>query len=242
MRRSVGVLVSLGSSACGLVGEPRYWRELERVDAATIDVSTDKVESELGPPSDVVVTDIVVVEVGPECPPGTNQCRTGCVNLQNDPSNCGGCGVVCSSSGTSAARCVGGRCVAPCRPGSIDCDGQLANGCEVDPLSDRTNCGGCRRLCPSDQICVGGACASPGCPPTPFNMVCGGLCVDTRFDAAHCGECSAECLSAGGPLAVCFEGACGRCPLGTTLCTMSTNPAYGRCCNAPCGGSCVLRN
>ncbi|MDA8116086.1 MAG: hypothetical protein M0000_01655, partial [Actinomycetota bacterium] len=82
------------------------------------------------------------------------------------------CGLVatlvqCGSDQTCEATASGVACRAraPCddAPGTISCGTRC-----VDPLSSRTDCGGCGRACSETQQCVQGACAPiPGC-----NVVC----------------------------------------------------------------------
>ncbi|MAQ15475.1 MAG: hypothetical protein CMN30_11855 [Sandaracinus sp.] len=85
-------------------------------------------------------------------------------DLQNDPMNCGGCGIQCvfrNGSGT----CTGGSCViASCDAGFEDCDGDGTNGCEIDTSSNASNCGGCGNVCRNpDRICCTGSCQR-SCP------------------------------------------------------------------------------
>lgn len=65
---------------------------------------------------------------------------------------------------------VGCRSVAPapadggvdagsgCSRSTADCNGDAADGCEVDLESDRLHCGACEVVCASHQACVSGAC------------------------------------------------------------------------------------
>ena len=62
--------------------------------------------------------------VGGRCAEGYTQCGERCVNLLDDPQNCGACGVVCDPG-----PCVEGLC----RSGG---DGSLADGSEADGQSD----------------------------------------------------------------------------------------------------------
>jgi hypothetical protein len=47
----------------------------------------------------------------PNCvaPNGTT-CSGTCVDVNNDPNNCGGCGIACSGSQGAAGLCIGGKC------------------------------------------------------------------------------------------------------------------------------------
>lgn len=48
--------------------------------------------------------------------------------------------------------------IARCKDGYSDCDGQVANGCEVDINNDTEHCGGCNENCTPTEICVAGGC------------------------------------------------------------------------------------
>ncbi len=49
-----------------------------------------------------------------------------------------------------------------CNAGFADCNGVVANGCEVDTQDDPANCGGCGVQCSGGALCVMGACAAGG--------------------------------------------------------------------------------
>jgi hypothetical protein len=88
------------------------------------------------------------------CEPGEQLCGDGCVP-EDDPGNCGACGVVCSTSAGcsctgSPLQCQyhGGRaCVAECPAGALLC----AEECFTQP--DETHCGSCAAHCDSSADC-----------------------------------------------------------------------------------------
>jgi len=95
------------------------------------------------------------------CPAGTTDCNGVCVDTNSNVANCGGCGVVCTAP-NAVPGCVNGQCViTACFAGFANCDGNPANGCETNVLTDVRNCGGCGHVC----TCVMGApvCAQGVC-------------------------------------------------------------------------------
>ncbi len=93
-------------------------------------------------------------------------CASSCSDLKIDTANCGSCGRLCAVGETCANAICG---VATCTPSSLgggclyDAGTSLVGGtccgagC-VDTRNDRTNCGGCNRLCPGDAGRSSGAC------------------------------------------------------------------------------------
>ncbi|MHC4575347.1 MAG: hypothetical protein ACYS76_14660 [Planctomycetota bacterium] len=110
--------------------------------------------------TDCVDGNCVVVD----CEPGYDDCdgqpENGCeADLMNDPDNCGYCGNDCDYPNATAA-CQGGSClITGCDPGYADCDGVVANGCEVN-LNDG---GGTCSAAPS----MGQVYGDEGCTPGP---------------------------------------------------------------------------
>jgi len=106
------------------------------------------------------------------CTTGRACCGGGCVNLNNDPMNCGACGTRCTGANN---LCSGGLCVAACAAnvatcatGSFCCgtscchtgdlcceqEGPIAGGAPscVTPTKDQPTCPqGCAPLCVSDR-------------------------------------------------------------------------------------------
>ena len=104
------------------------------------------------------------------CVPGFGDCDkdpgNGCeVNLTNNPKHCGVCGQVCSGA-NGMASCSNQLCKVTCNANFGDCDGDPANGCEVNLLTDKNHCGNCVTNCnnvPANAMgssCGGGKCVA----------------------------------------------------------------------------------
>ena len=183
-----------------------------------------------------------------ECSGGLADCNRlpadGCeTSTDDDPRNCGGCGVVCPSI-VGPARCVAGSCVAPCVAGrTADCDGDPRNGCETE-LGTATDCSTCGEVCPAPAPGLSSTCNRGGSGVTPF---CDVRCTTDRadcnddlsdgceasvsFDACGCpGDTVRNCAGAAGP------GSDGRCVAraGSAECIVETCPS-----GEPCGEACV---
>jgi hypothetical protein len=94
------------------------------------------------------------------CSAGQVSCNGTCVDTNTDVNNCGACGQACSSVSHATAGCFNGFCgVAFCAPSYYDCDGDPADGCEINVDADVNNCGACGRACGAGQACVNGFCS-----------------------------------------------------------------------------------
>ena len=135
------------------------------------------------------------------------------------PASAVACGFTNSVTTCASAACRLLSCVTP----FLDCDRTDANGCEVDPRSNRLNCGGCGYNCvgaAGSVFCNGGVCA--GCP-AGFGDCDGnaanGCEVNLGTSNANCGACGRTCAPSNGSGA-CVAGACT-----VTAC----NAGYGDC-------------
>jgi hypothetical protein len=101
--------------------------------------------------------------------------------------------------------CAASSCnIVMCSPGFNDCDRMASTGCESNPLTDAQNCGTCGTVCPTGQVCTGGACMCPtGTSPCP------GGCLNLQGDPLNCGTCGTTCPTG----QACVMGACTATPL-----------------------------
>ncbi|MFO0725635.1 MAG: choice-of-anchor D domain-containing protein [Myxococcota bacterium] len=172
-------------------------------------------------------------------------------NLDNDGQNCGRCGTICSAQ-NGAASCVNRACVvASCNPNFDDCNGQYADGCEVDLRSTLNHCGTCSRACSAQNgtaSCNNGNCAIAGCNTGFFDCnstYADGCEANLVSDINTCGSCSTQCSVQNGG-AVCNNR---RCEVASCVapwrdcntsyvdgCETNTDSSIAHCggCNQPC--------
>jgi hypothetical protein len=112
-----------------------------------------------------------------------SSCTDGATNGEETDVDCGGTlcaactlGKACGVPGDCDTNvCEGGTCACPAGKG--DCDGEFANGCEVDFASSAANCGQCGNACGSGLECTASACVRPlGCDaasPETIEMIAG---------------------------------------------------------------------
>jgi hypothetical protein len=154
-----------------------------------------------------------------------NGCET---NTFTSPAHCGGCGMACAERPNAAARCAAGRCEYDCAPGFADCDGNAANGCEANLMSDTMRCGACGVACGlpnATPACVMGRCAVAACVGDYADCdgnATNGCEVDTRASTAHCGGCGMACPRRTNAFPGCLDGNCvSSCLTGFSDCDAS---------------------
>lgn len=80
---------------------------------------------------------------------GIAKCGNDCVDLNNDPDNCGGCGFKCLET----AVCSQLKCSYGCSSGETNCDRHC-----VSLQDDARHCGTCGNACADGQYCAAGMC------------------------------------------------------------------------------------
>jgi len=176
-----------------------------------------------------------------DCIDGFGNCdgdtQNGCERPTISVDNCGGCDIVCAPVANGSVGCIDGACgVATCDNGFGDCDGDPANGCETDVLSNVNDCGTCDNVCMfatsaascSAGFCVPGTCVGgqADCDGQPGNACEANILTDE----ANCGSCGAICAAsqfANAASAECVNGTCAplACAVGFDDC--DGDPANG---------------
>ncbi len=140
-----------------------------------------------------------------------NGCET---NITNSTSNCGNCGVVCTAPNATMG-CVAGTClIVACNFGFANCDGNTANGCETNTLSNIVNCGGCGLACPAranaTTTCNSGVCSFTcltgfaNCDGNNTN----GCETNILSNIVNCGACGLACPVRANAATICSGGVC----------------------------------
>lgn len=171
------------------------------------------------------------------CKPGLATCFTQCVDVRNDPWNCGSCGHVC----WKYEQCIDGTCTDPgtcltdvecpptyrCAVGACVCPeplGVCGTEC-VDVRSDPRHCFNCSTSCKPGNLCVMGMCvakktcgSSSDCPKghtcTGGACTCGAGLIDCG--ANGCSDLKTDAQNCGScgitcaDPALCVDGRCAR--------------------------------
>ena len=155
---------------------------------------------------------------GVSCGTGEKECGGTCRSVRDQLFGCGGATCTpCAFTHAGVAGCDNaGACVlGPCANGFADCDGVVANGCEVETDTDPAHCGSCAKDCGSVAsgvtACQGGVCQVRTCTAPLANCdgkFESGCAVDTSSDVAHCGACTTPCPTLAGTTFTCASSAC----------------------------------
>jgi hypothetical protein len=137
------------------------------------------------------------------CAQGFADCDASPINgceleVDTNPSNCGGCGHVCTLAHATPG-CASGRCtIAQCAQGYADCDLSAANGCEAKLASDVGNGGQCGTVCSINNAtpgCLNGSCIIAACAQGYGD--CDGVrangCEQSLTLDTNCGGCGIVC-------------------------------------------------
>jgi hypothetical protein len=185
-----------------------------------------------------------------QCDASEACCEGQCVDVQDDPNNCGGCGEICETSliACLSNQCINGGCLEvfaedgePCEDGGsvgICCFNVETSLCIVDVRDNFDHCGGCLGCDPEKaDACVEGVCVcgDTGAGCGAHETCCDGQCVNTSTDRDNCGACNEICVFPENP---CFGSDCvgGSCQQ-TTL-PDGTVCVFGELDGVCCGGSC----
>lgn len=158
------------------------------------------------------------------CPTGWTCCDPRCVNLLTDPNNCTSCDTLCDKPG-AVAQCLNGTCSIDCKDGYLDCNLKDSDGCEVNKLSDSSNCGGCGIVCDGTHgtpSCANGACGigcSQGYDDCDGNAK-NGCETNITADSLNCGNCLNACSFNNASIGSCVNSTCtvGICSSGFADC------------------------
>ncbi len=148
-------------------------------------------------------------------------CYGGCVDLQNDPNNCGSCASFCDGN------CINGACVDLCG-NMCTTDQTCCGGTCTTTTTDMLNCGSCGTVCDTEEsnACVAGFCkcgTANACDLASGAECCTTGCKYVATDVTNCGGCGIACTIG----ETCVDGSCG-CG-GGAACTGGQG-----CCNGAC--------
>lgn len=163
------------------------------------------------------------------CDPGWADCNNipsdGCeANLDTSLGNCGACGSLCAPA-NGVGACVAGACtIQNCNVPFGNCNGGVADGCEVNLFTDALHCGTCPNQCSFPN--AGAACASGQCQigscSAPFancdNTAANGCEANLQSSALNCGSCGTTCASINGTASC-----------GSFMCSITCNSGFKNC-------------
>jgi hypothetical protein len=155
---------------------------------------------------------------GVTCLGGSTLCGSKCVELSNDPANCGSCGNACPV----AQVCSAGACGVTCLGGTTLCGGKC-----VDTTNNPANCGSCGNACSlphAAALCANAACVIGQCLAGYGDCnkdATDGCEHNLTTDQNNCGACGNVCaLTPQTASVTCVASSCA-----VAACT----PGYGDC-------------
>ena len=131
--------------------------------------------------------------------------------MEFDAKNCRSCGHGCPGT-----TCDNSSCTNTCAQGFIDCNKNVADGCEVNSAADPKNCGNCGIACGAQMVCVGGECRCPKGTADCDGQKDNGCETDISSNSASCGQCFKAC----GAGQHCVNSAC-TCQVGFGDCNLA---------------------
>jgi hypothetical protein len=120
-----------------------------------------------------------------------------CTDTQSSNTNCGGCGIACTSS---HPLCQSGSCAVSCQTPETQCGTGPGALC-ANLSNNKNNCGLCGVSCGGNSTCVNGSCTCA----SPYTD-CSGTCTNLKSDNNNCGSCGSVCSSPN----TCKSGMCGN--------------------------------
>lgn len=192
------------------------------------------------------------------CNPGFRNCNNvasdGCeVAINTDVANCGACNVACNTPNATPS-CTTGTCgISACNAGFRNCNGLLADGCEINFTNDINNCGTCGNVCSAANgapACNNGICGiACGTGFADCNGQIGDGCeVNTNTTLNHCGTCgnacnlpnaTPRCQGGACQILTCNPGFADCNGVASDGCEVDTRSSAGNCgaCNAACNAT-----
>ncbi len=183
----------------------------------------------------------------------TNGCET---DLRTTVSSCSACGRACPTPRNTVPACVDTLCAVTCAAGYGECNGDTADGCEVELARAVDHCGSCGRSCVTANVstaeCAAGACLILSCAAGFADCdgnAANGCETDLTTSTSHCNACGAACAPSNAT-GCCDAGRCAiaACAAGFADCDMSaasgcetdTRTATASC--GACGVACAYAN
>lgn len=178
------------------------------------------------------VIDVYTSDVGLYCEAGKKICKGACVPYDDPAYGCAATGCApCDLPGATVICQNLGCKLTACLPGFQNCDGNEANGCEIDLTTDLANCGACGTVCGSDHAtatCTNGICGAE-CDSEygNCNSQAADGCETPLATTANCGGCGVTCANG----FVCASGSC-RCNADPDCTGGTLQNMYGNCNDA----------